>query len=69
MIGVGGKQLQECRSRVGRITHRNVQFIRSYDPEPWIAELPPELVPDGSDFDSPGGLGSVLYSMDHPGRG
>src|SRR5262249_14836830 len=55
VIGVSRKQLQECRSRIRRITDRNVQLIGGDDPKLWISELPPVLVSDGCDFNGGGG--------------
>ena len=68
VVGVGGKQLQECRRRMSGVAHRNVQLVRGDDAEPRIAELPPELVPDGGDLERGRRLGSILNRVDHPRR-
>src|SRR5271169_6906786 len=65
VVGVGGKQGQERRSRIRGIAHRDVQLIRGNNPQLRIAKFPPVLVSDGSDLDGARGLGSILNGMDY----
>jgi len=51
VIRIRGKQREESRSWVSRITYRYVQFIRSHDIQSGVAILPPKLMTDDSDFD------------------
>ena len=67
MIGVGGKQFQECGRGMGGITDGNVQFVCCDDAQRRVAKLPPELVSDGGDFHRRGGSWSVLDRVNHSG--
>src|SRR4029077_5987414 len=44
VIRVGGKQFQECRCGMRRVTHGNMGFSVGNHTEPGIAEFPPKLV-------------------------
>jgi hypothetical protein len=51
VIRIRGKQREEGRSWVCRVTYRYVQFIRSHDIEAGVTIFPPKLMTDNSDFD------------------
>ena len=68
VVGVGGQQLQERRSRPRRIAHRNVQLVGRDDAERRIAVLPPELMPDDRDFEGGRRLWRVLDRVNHARR-
>src|ERR1700735_486727 len=69
VVGVSGKQGQECRIRICGIAHWDVQLIRGNDPQLRVAKLPPVLVSDGVDLDGARGLRSILNGMDYSRRG
>ena len=58
VIGVGGKQLQECRRGMSGVAHRNMQFVRGYYAEPGIPKFPPKLVSDCGYFNRLSRLGT-----------
>src|SRR6202030_3099690 len=60
VICIRGEQGDESRCRVSRVTHRNVQFIGSYDLQVRIAILPPELMADGDHLNRVGWVRSLL---------
>jgi hypothetical protein len=60
VIRVRGKQRQESRGGVCRVTYRYVEFIRSYNVEAWVSILPPILMADDSDFEGIMRFGGVL---------
>src|SRR5215472_7162060 len=67
VIGVGGKQFQECRCGMSGVTHGDMEFVRGDDAKRGIAKFPPKLVPDCSHLCSPCGLRRVLDRMNHLG--
>src|SRR5882762_10010122 len=69
VVGIGRKQLKECRCRMTGIAHRDVQFVSCYDPQFGIANLPPVLMSNRSDLYSARRFWSVLNRVDHSRSG
>src|SRR5262250_690589 len=46
VIGVSGKQFQECGCGMSGIAHGDMEFVRGDDSKRRIAKFPPKLVPD-----------------------
>src|ERR1700680_1799847 len=53
---------------MGGITDRNVQLVRGHDAESRVTDLPPELMPNDSDFHRRGRFLSILDRVDHTSR-
>src|SRR2546422_2087550 len=68
VICICGQQSDESRSRVSRVTHRHMQFIRGYNFQTRIAILPPELMADSDHLNRVTRLCSLLDTSDHPRR-
>src|SRR5262249_1719397 len=47
---IGRFQFKKRRSRLSRVAHRNMQFVRGHDAKVGIADLPPPLVTADCDF-------------------
>jgi hypothetical protein len=67
VIRIRGKQRQESRTWVCRVTYRYVQFIRSYNVEAGVAILPPILMADDSDFEGIIRFGGFLNVRNYSG--
>ena len=65
VIGIGGKQRQECRRWMGRIAHRYMQFVCGNDVQLRIAIFPPILMPDHGHLERSGRTVRVLNRHDH----
>src|SRR5215471_4470947 len=65
VIGVRGKQFQECRCGMRGVTHGDMEFVRSDNAELGVPKFPPKLVPDCCHIYSPCGLRCVLDRMNH----
>src|SRR5450432_1367832 len=65
VVSIGGKQLQERRPGMSGIAHGNVHLVGRNDADLRVAELPPVLVSNHSDFYGIRRLGSILDGVDH----
>lgn len=63
VVGIGGNQFDEGGRPVCRVTHRNVELVGGDDAERRIAELPPELMTSGRDFDCAWGRDRLLNGV------
>src|SRR5580704_3882004 len=67
VIGVGGKQFQECRRGMIGVTHGDMEFVSGDDAELGIPKFPPKLMPDCGHLHSLCGLWGVLDRVNHSG--
>src|ERR1700688_2113408 len=69
VIGVRGEKGDKGWAWIGRVTHRNMEFICGHDLEIRIAIFPPELMADRHHLNRVARLGGCLDADEHSGRG
>ena len=69
VIGVRGEECDKGRGRIGRVTHRNMEFICGHNLQARLTVLPPELMADGNHLSRVARLGSCLDADVHSCRG